>query len=410
MKILSFFPKLFWASIFTIVSWHCAKEQPIEANLSHLSVGDTTLTITDSSGYPYWIAPTIGHSDYLYFGKKNGIAASFTLVEFPEHDAWAYYHETSIYVIDSIRFILYSSDSLLQESSTPILYFKADSQFNESSSMYLDFTGFTTDDWFSQGQAVTKIVENDDSTYSTTELIWNLDSLISVLSDTTDSNYVRSFALTLSNSDTSFLNLFSRDATTGGKDPKIKIYYRKTIQVNDDSSSVDTTLSTIYANKDATIIFPNEEEVGIDTISGVGLGNGMRSFLYVNFDSLSLPEGALIRSALLSIPIDTSSSIDDYWVIVDPISEEIDTSFIGQIEFESDPYSGVGLLPYTVSKKIEEGILEFEMKEFLQNVLLGHHNNYGFKITSNSSNDPFTTVFFDQDTIPVLRILYATTD
>ena len=134
MKILSFFNKLFWASIFTTVSWHCAKEQPIEADLSHLSVGDTTLIIADSSVHPYWIAPTIGHSDYLYFGKKNGIAASFTLVEFPEHDAWAYYHETSIYVIDSIRFILYSSDSLLQESSTPILYFKADSQFNESSS------------------------------------------------------------------------------------------------------------------------------------------------------------------------------------------------------------------------------------------------------------------------------------
>ena len=135
-------------------------------------------------------------------------------------------------MIDSIRFILYSSDSLLQESSTPNLYFKGDSQFNESSSMYLDFTGFTPDDWSPQGQAVIKIVENEDSTYSTTELIWNLDSLISILSDTTDSNYVRSFALTLSNSDTSFLNLFSREATTGGKDPKIKMYYQLDLHHN----------------------------------------------------------------------------------------------------------------------------------------------------------------------------------
>ncbi len=62
------------------------------------------------------------------------------------------------------------------------------------------------------------------------------------------------------------------------------------------------------------------------------------------FDSASIPEGSLIRKALLTLPIDTSGSSDGYNIIVDPIDESVDTA---DVVFETDPYTGIGYpLPY----------------------------------------------------------------
>ena len=67
---------------FTLTSWNCA-EDPIETNLSHYSLSIDTITIGDLSGTPYWIAPNLGKTNNLYFGKKNDLDAFISFIGFP---------------------------------------------------------------------------------------------------------------------------------------------------------------------------------------------------------------------------------------------------------------------------------------------------------------------------------------
>ena len=59
--------------------------------------------------------------------------------------------------------------------------------------------------------------------YTHSELIWDVDSLMYLLSD---SSTIRTFAIKLSNNDSNYIELFSEEATTGDKDPKIVISSR----------------------------------------------------------------------------------------------------------------------------------------------------------------------------------------
>ena len=219
--------------------------------------------------------------------------------------SWDYYFDSTV-TFDSLHFILYSNDSLLTQSSTPNLYFKSDSQFNESKSTYLDFEGFTTADWEDLGLPIVNVNTDTSGLFKSTELVWDIDTLIQSLSDTLDSALVRSFAIQLTPNNTNFMELFSEEATTGEKDPKIIMYYRHT-SLSGDSTIIYTTSATIYSSGDLSIIDPGS----IDTESinlGLSNGIGLRSLVSISFDSASIPEGSLIRKALLTLPIDTSGS------------------------------------------------------------------------------------------------------
>jgi hypothetical protein len=232
-------------------------------------------------------------------------------------------------------------------------------------------------------------------------------SIDSMLTDTVDSNLIRNFAIQLINSDTNFIELFSREATSGDgpMDPKVKMYYRHNIWINEDSTFHDTSNVTIYSFGDISIIDPGP----IDTESinlGLSNGIGLRSLLSISFDSDSLPKGSLIRKALLSLPIDTSGSSDGYNIIVDPIDESVDTA---DVVFETDPYLGIGY-PYRISSNIENGMFIISLKSFLQNITLGNETNLGFKVVANEKNDPFESINFDienESAKPILEIIYV---
>jgi hypothetical protein len=215
------------------------------------------------------------------------------------------------------------------------------------------------------------------------------------------------------NSDTNFIELFSREATSGDgpMDPKVKMYYRQN-RVVDDSTVHDTANVTIYSFGDISIIDPGP----IDTESinlGLSNGIGLRSLVSISFDSASIPKGSLIRKALLSLPIDTSSSSDGYNIIVDPIDESVDTA---DVVFETDPYTGIGY-PYRIwspSNGIEidteDGLFIISLKSFLQNITLGNETNLGFKVVANEKNDPFESINFDienESAKPILEIIYV---
>ena len=402
MKSLFFNMNLLGVFILSISSWQC-EDNRIEADLSHLPLSMDTVSIDLISFSSYRIAPNLGSNDRLYLGTKNGLDVPVAFVEISDHFSWNYYFDSTV-TFDSLHFILYSNDSLLTQSSTPNLYFKSDSQFNESKSTYLDFEGFTTADWEDLGLPIVNVNTDTSGLFKSTELVWDIDTLMQSLSDTLDSALVRSFAIQLTPNNTNFMELFSEEATTGEKDPKIIMYYRHT-SLSGDSTIIDTTSATIYSSGDLSIIDPGS----IDTESinlGLSNGIGLRSLVSISFDSSSIPEGSLIRKALFSLPIDTSGSSDGYNIIVDPIDESVDTA---DVVFETDPYLGIGY-PYRISSDIENGMFIVSLKNFLQNITLGNETNLGFKVVSNEKNDPFESINFDiknEFTKPILEIIYV---
>ena len=386
----------------TLSSWQCT-ESPIEADLSHLSLNIDTLSIKIDDAITYRVAPSLGSNERLYLGNKNEIQIPISFIGINDALYWDYYLDSTI-EFDSLHFILYSDDSTLSQVSSPLLYFKSDSQFSESKSTYFDFDGFSLSDWIDLGPPSVKVLNDTSGFFTQTELIWDIMSLVETLTDTADSNLIRSFAIQLINSDTNFIEIYSREASSGARDPKVKGYYHQKIEIDQDSTSYDTSDFTIYSFGDISVF--NSSNVDSDT-NKISLSNGLglRSIISIDFDSSSIPDGALIRKANLKVSVDTSLSFNDFNIIVDPTETDLDTS---NTIFESDPFQGIGY-PYRVSSSIDNGLFTISLKAFFQNVALGNEPNFGFKLISDEKNNPFDLIHFniEDDNKPVLELIYA---
>ena len=394
--------------LFSISLWSCS-ESPISTDLSNSALYLDTLSIVDIQGQNYRLAPNIGSNEKLYLGLKNGLNIPFSFISIQNSSYWNLFFDSTI-TVDSLHFVLYSKDSLLSNSSTPNLYFSPDSQFNENSSTYLDYPGLTFVDWTDMGQGLVNINTDTSGLFTKTELIWKLDPLISALTDTLDSSLHRSFAVELTNSDTSFMELFSSEASSGDKDPKIIIYLRDSTVVSEDSVSIDTLSVTVYSNGDLSVIDPTSSAVDSANLI-LSNGLGIRAVFNFPFISGLIPAGSIIRSAILSLPIDTIKSASPYTIILDPIdSVSVDTIDV----LISDPYIGIGY-PYRVSNVLEpdsisNGLFTISVKNILQNISLGNEENIGFKMVSDQNNDPFQSVWFNPEEDsrkPKLEIIYV---
>ena len=413
MKSIFFNMNLLGVFILSILSWQC-EDNRIEADLSHLPLSMDTVSIDSISFSSYRVAPNLGSNEKLYLGTKNGlnVPVSFIEIETPSPNYWNYYYDSTI-DIDSLHFKLYSNDSLLglKEVLLPSLYFKSGFHFDESENTYLDFSGFTISDWIELGSPRIKIntvkdtvFDSDDSImtisdkFLSTELVWDIMSIIYNLT------YSKNTTFAIYNPQIDYFEAFSEEATTGEKDPKVLMYYRRSV-ITGDSTTNDTTSATIYSSGDLSIIEPNVMSLD-STKLRLSNGMGLRSVMNISFDSASIPKGSLIRKALFSLPIDTSGSSDGYNIIVDPIDELVDTA---DVVFETDPYPGIGY-PYRISSNIENGMFIVSLKSFLQNITLGNETNLGFKVVSNEKNDPFESINFDienESAKPILEIIYV---
>ena len=413
MKSIFFNMNLLGVFILSISSWQC-DDNRIEADLSHLPLSMDTVSIDSISFSSYRVAPNLGSNEKLYLGTKNGlnVPVSFIEIETPSPNYWNYYYDSTI-DIDSLHFKLYSNDSLLglKEVLLPSLYFKSGFHFDESENTYLDFSGFTISDWIELGSPRIKIntvkdtvFDSDDSImtisdkFLSTELVWDIMSIIYNLT------YSKNTTFAIYNPQIDYFEAFSEEATTGEKDPKVLMYYRRSV-ITGDSTTNDTTSATIYSSGDLSIIEPNVMSLD-STKLRLSNGMGLRSVMNISFDSASIPKGSLIRKALFSLPIDTSASSEGYNIIVDPIDELVDTA---DVVFETDPYPGIGY-PYRISSNIENGMFIVSLKSFLQNITLGNETNLGFKVVSNEKNDPFESINFDienESAKPILEIIYV---
>lgn len=394
--------------VFVVLIYNCS-ENPLNSELGNSNLKIDTLTITSIGVQNYNVAPNLGTNERLYLGMKNGLEVPVSFIQIANSPYWNYFFDSTI-VVDSLRFIAYSNDSLIDVGSTPNLYFQSDSQFDENSSTYLDFSGFSNSEWTHLGQPYFKTNSESDTSSGTygdylfTELVWDIDTLISALIDTLDSNLVRSFALQLEDNGSSFVELFSEEATTGDKDPKVVMYYRRTYQDSEDSTIVDTSDVIIYSDGDLSIIKPIETFT--DT-SHISLSNGMgkRSLISLQLEDSFLPMGSVIRSADLILSYDTTLTSSAYNVIIDPIENA--SMYVDSIDvYDFDPFEAIGY-PYRVSSDPEKGLCILSIKDILQNITLGNVDNLGFKLIANEKNDPFESIEFEKNNDMRIEIIYV---
>ena len=349
--------------------------------------------------------------------KKNVIGEKGKLLTENLEVSVSFYNDSAI-TIDSIRFMMCSIDSSLEEV-LPNLYFSPDSEFNENESIYSEFISFSEDGllYLDNPEIDTKYDTN--SIYSHTELLWNVDTLIDIFSDTLDTDPLNSFVLFPQNTNSTLIELFSEEATDGEKDPQLIIYYTRTTYISDDSIVVDTNKSKIYSNGDLSIIDPS----GVIYDTGqVGLcnGTGMRSIINIPKVEDSIPNGSLIRTANLMIPYDTNrtniSMAKLQNITIDLLTSDsinIDSMLFSNTTFEADPFSGIGY-PYRVENDadttiINNGIYRVSMKNIIQSKVLGDNISSSLKLVSNEKNNPFEHVWLSnmENDIIKIEILYV---
>ena len=201
-----------------------------------------TLLINNLNLSSYSIPPNLAVNERLYLGVKDGLNIPFSFIKISSSNIWDYYNDSTV-IIDSVQFKLYYADSLQGSNiGTLQLYFSPDSHFNENLSTYLDFQEFSINEWYYLGTPDIYNKYDTSDVYSHSELIWDVDSLMYLLSD---SGITRTFAIKYPNNDSNFIELFSEEATTGDKDPKIVMSYRKTNIFSSDSITIDTLSNSI---------------------------------------------------------------------------------------------------------------------------------------------------------------------
>ncbi|MAI86424.1 MAG: hypothetical protein CMF99_04585 [Candidatus Marinimicrobia bacterium] len=378
-------------------------EQPIFSDFeSNLTI--KTLTINNLNISNYSVAPNLATNERLYVGEKNGIKIPFSFIKIGSSNYWSYNTDSSI-TLDSVQFKLYFEDSSKSSDLGPLeLYFSPDSHFNENLSTYLDYEGFSISGWHSLGHPM--VLDKTDSSYSYTysELIWGIDSLMSLLSDT---GITRTFALKYAGSDSNFIELFSEEASIEEKDPKVVLFYRRTSTSVTDSIIIDTLSSSIYSSADLSIFDPRNVEYSSSPIS-LSNGVGERVVLTFPFDDSSLQYGSVIRSANIIMPIASANISEEYNIIIDPIKNDSLTYTDSSSVFPEDPFIGIGY-PYRLSNMPDSTSYVVSIKNMLQNISLQNENNFGFKIVSDEKNDPFESILFllnDSSMSPKIEIIY----
>ena len=383
-------------TILVVMILNCVKETPINSNIiSNLKVD--TLLINNLNFTSYSVPPNLASNERLYLGEKDGINIPFSFIRIGPSFVWEYYNDSTV-SIDSVQFKLYLIDSSKSSNVEQLqLFFSPDSYFNENQSTYLDYEGFSTNDWYEIGSPSVVHISDSIDAYSHSELIWNIDSLMHLLSD---SGITRTFSIEYTDNDSNYIELFSEEATTGDKDPKVVLFYRKIQTFSTDSTSIDTSSHSIFSSTNSQNFL---DKIGINN------GAGKRIYFTFPFDIDSLKLGSIIRSANLVIPIDSSEFSNDFKLIIDPIQNDSSFSLDSANSFTEDPFEGVGY-PYRLSNSPDSSEFLISMKNILQNISLGNIKNNGFKIVSEEKNNPFESIWFllnGDSRVPEIEILYV---
>ena len=366
-------------------------EEPIQTDLSNNNQLIDTLSLADISGFTYQISPEISSYQKLYVGNNNNFSFPRSLLKFPS-TGWDTFLDSSV-TIDSIFLKVYSGDSLINSDLNLVLHFSPDSIFSELNSYVNQFTDIDLSQWIDllviPNISIISDTSDTISHFQESILAWDLTGLINTLTDTTISD--RTFSLSFSeNMDSSFIELYSREYSSGSLDPKIEVYYRSIISSSEQESVIDTLTRIIYVAEDISTIDNPLPSGSSDNSIIISRGRGYRSIINIPFDSLSLPPFSVIRYAHLLL-YQEGDSLESFSIRMEPLRQNIDSL---ALYFDSDPYENLGA--HYSNSSTAEGKLQISLKSYFQSILMVDSlKNVGMKFSSSISNSLFDSVEFD---------------
>ena len=356
----------------------------------------------------YQVPPEMGRTDLLYFGNKDGYNFSYNLIKLDSSSVTAgtpfSFYNDSLIIVDSLKFSLrFDSDSIENNAEFQLRYFPdgGDSVFNELESNYINFDRSIASTFISTGQ-----LESDTTDTNQTKVFLNFlldSSIVNAFKDTNITGFNRSFLVELKNEESESFIFHSSDKV-GADAPQLKVYYRQFIS---DSVVLDTTFRTYVAIEDLSIIIPPPISMDDSSYLSVGTAMGLKSIVLVDMGDWILDPRAVISSAELIFNSALDDTLQNFTVISYPIINEGD--FLQFSLFDKDPYDED--FNFYTSTSIIDDKLKINHRKIATEIGHQKYINYGFKLETSLSNDPFRTMLFysidSPDYFPVMRVIYV---
>ena len=356
----------------------------------------------------YQVPPEMGRTDLLYFGNKDGYNFSYNLIKLDSSSVTAgtpfSFYNDSLIIVDSLKFSLrFDSDSIENNAEFQLRYFPdgGDSVFNELESNYINFDKSIASTFISTGQ-----LESDTTDTNQTKVFLNFlldSSIVNAFKDTNITDFNRSFLVELKNEESESFIFHSSDKV-GADAPQLKVYYRQFIS---DSVVLDTTFRTYAAIEDLSIIIPPPISMDDSSYLSVGTAMGLKSIVLVDMGDWILDPRAIISSAELIFNSALDDTLQNFTVISYPIINEGD--FLQFSLFDKDPYDED--FNFYTSTSIIDDKLKINHRKIATEIGHQKYINYGFKLETSLSNDPFRTMLFysidSPDYFPVMRVIYV---
>ena len=356
----------------------------------------------------YQVPPEMGRTDLLYFGKKDGYNFPYNLIKLDSSSVTAgtpfSFYNDSLIIVDSLKFTLrLDSDSIENNAEFQLHYFPngGDSVFNELESNYINFDKSIASTFISTAQ-----LESDTTDTNQTKVFLNFlldSSIVNAFKDTNVTDFNRSFLVELKNEQFESFIFHSTDKI-GGDRPQLKVYYRQFIS---DSVVLDTTFRTYAAIEDLSVLIPPPISTDDSSYLSVGAAMGLKSIVLVDMGDWILDPKAIISSAELIFNSALNDTLQNYMVISYPIINEGD--FLQFSSFDNDPYDED--FSYYTSTSIVDDKLKINHRKIATEIGHQKYINYGFKLETSLSNDPFKTMLFysidSPDYFPVMRVIYV---
>lgn len=404
MQSLSLKYGLFLCAMASLILNSC-EEQAIHLPLSDTPLHLDTLSFGINQIVSYQSPPQMGGSDFLYLGTNDGFNHPYSLIQISEKDRTGSIDmkefSDSLITVDSlVLFMHYEGDTSVSKSIFHLRYFPdgGDSVFSEQKSHYLNFDRSIASDVIS-----TSVLEVDTTDTTLTKLWLRFvipSGVLDFFSDTTINNHNRTFLVEPYGEVLDLYRFISRENIVE-QFPELKIYYRQA-----DSSSVDTLIRNFQTSKDISITIP-AALTDRDTVLAVSKGKGLTMLVYADMGTLELPDKSIVKSANLILHSLNEDSSGKYILISYPLS--VPGEFSNFKSYVEDPFDLND--NYFVATSLEENHFNVQLREFIYDLDMERVTNFGFKLYSSVTNDPFETIYFhglDSDSLyPVIRIQYV---
>ncbi len=396
--------------LFSIILASCENDAFV-TNLDHTSLTTHEESTTSFRFKTYQVPPTLGGLHSVYVGKKDGIDASRTLVEFESHEILRW----SSIVVDSghFQFTLDTTYAGLvpEVSAITMGYFRRDSNFAELESNYSNVDWIVDDYPKLSSQFVT-------DSAGLTHLRFPLDSAtVETLADTADGSWLY---LMESPEDADYmLQLYASESPV--HQPLLRTFLHRKSSESDTSEAKDS-VRVFTGRTDVTLFVPPDLSSGRfdSSFSYLGVATGLVTIVKPDLSILNIPKEATIGRAKLSLPLDVGKSsaeaLDSLFFQAYALEDTVTTWSWGEV-LTADSYEHhTATFARSGSAAPVGSILKLDVTELLQSVISGREDDeteildLGFKLKMINSKTVFDYAALRSDSSavgqPLLEVFF----